>query len=158
MDLEDKKGCLMTLDRPHQNMAYLLDNNDINQENIWYIDPVNNLAGEKKVYRRNVDAVNNAFEIEKLPKILEEKCKKRDDFGGLENIDFVLIDNLGPMLNYNNIEKIQEFLRSFKDLIISQDDLIGCLVMDSNCNKELDSIVRDYVKTIINVQKLKEDI
>lgn len=158
LDLEDKKGYFMTLDRPHQNMAYLLSNYKINQENIWYIDNVNHLSGNKKIYRNNVDAVENAFQIEKLTEILKEKQGKRNDFGNLENIDFVLIDNLAPMLNYNNIENIQEFLSSFEELIISHDNLIGCLVMDSNSNKNLDRIVRKHVKTVIDVKKLKEDI
>ena len=158
LDLEDKKGYFMSLDRPHQNMAYLLNNHDINQENIWYIDTVNHLSRRKRVDRENVDFVNNAFQIEKLAGILEEKEGKRKDFGTLENIDFVLIDNLSTVSNYNNIDKIQDFLSSFEDLIISHDNLIGCLVMDSDSNEELDRIVRKHVKNIINVKKLKEDI
>jgi len=158
LDLEDKKGYFMSLDRPHQNMAYLLNNHNINQENIWYIDTVNHLSGREQVKRENVDVVNNAFQIEKLAGILEEKEGKRKDFGTLENIDFVLIDNLTPMLNYNKIKKIQDFLSSFKDLIVSHDNLIGCLVMDSDSNEDLDEIVRKHVKNVINVKKLKEEI
>jgi len=158
LDLEDKRGYFMSLDRPHQNMAYLLDNHDINQENIWYIDTVNHLSGRERIDRKNVDFVNNTFQIEKLAGILEEREGKRNDFGTLENIDFVLIDNLAPMLNYNNIEKIQEFLSSLEDLIVSHDNLIGCLVMDSDSNQDLDRSVRRHVKNVINVKKLKEEI
>ncbi|MEF8832614.1 MAG: hypothetical protein V5A66_03740 [Candidatus Thermoplasmatota archaeon] len=158
LDLEGKKGYYITLDRPHQNMAYLLNNHDINQENIWYIDTVTNIAGEKKANKENVELLDNAFQIEKLTQSLKGDGGKRDDFGSLGDIDFILIDNLGPMLNYNKIEKIQEFVSSFEELVISQDDLIGCLVMDSDINKDLDSTVRDHVKTVINVKKLKEDL
>ncbi len=157
LDLEDKKGYFMTLDRPHQNMAYLLNNHDINQENLWYIDTVSHLSGGKKVDRENVDLVDNIFQIEKLTEVLK-KGEKRNDLGTLGEIDFVLIDNLGPMLNYNNIENIEDFVSSFKELIFSHDNLIGCLVMDSESNKDLDKVVRRYVKNVIEVKKLKEDI
>ncbi|MFW5945417.1 MAG: hypothetical protein ACOCTN_00905 [Candidatus Natronoplasma sp.] len=158
LDLEDKKGYFMSLDRPHQNMAYLLNNHDINQENIWYIDTVSHLSGGKKVDRENVDLVDNIFQIEKLTEVLKRKERKSDRFGTLGDVDFVLIDNLGPILNYNNIEKIEEFVSSFKELIFSYDDLIGCLLMDSDTNKDLDKVVRKHVKNVIDVKKLKEDI
>jgi len=158
LDLEDKKGYFMTLDRPHQNMAYLLNNHQINQKNIWYIDTVNYLSGKKKIYRKNVEAVKNAFEIEKLTEILEETGEKRNGFRTLEDIDFVLIDNLAPMLNYNNMENIQEFLSSFEELIISHNNLLGCLVMDSDSNEDLDKIVKKHMKNVVDVKKLKEDI
>ncbi len=158
LDLEDKKGYFMTLDRPHQNMAYLLDNHDINQNNIWYIDSVNHLSGNQKVYRNNVDVVDNAFEIETLTETLKEKKKRGEDFGTLDNIDFVLIDNLAPMLNYNNIDDMQKFLSSFEELITSYETLMGCIVMDSDSNPELDNIVKKHIKSIIDIKKLKEDI
>jgi len=158
LDLEDKKGYFLTLDRPHQNMAYLLNNHDINQENIWYIDTVSHLSGRKRVDRENVDLVDNIFQIEKLTEVLKRKERKNDSLGTLGEIDFVLIDNLGPMLNYNNIEKIEEFVSSFKELILSHDNLTGCLLMDSNSNEDLDKVVKRYVKNVIDVKKLKEDI
>jgi len=158
LDFEDKKGYFITLDRPHQNMAYLLDNHDINQKNIWYIDSVRHLSGKMKIDRENVDFVDNAFQIEGLAGVLNEEKGKRNDFGTLDDIDFILIDNLGPMLNYNNIEKIKDFVSSFEDIISSHDNLIGCLVMDSDSNEDLNRIIRRHVNNVIDIRKLKEDI
>ncbi|MBS3789584.1 MAG: hypothetical protein KGY66_01560 [Candidatus Thermoplasmatota archaeon] len=161
LELKGKKGYFVSLDRPHQNMSYLLQNHDISQENIWYIDAVSHMSGSKRIGKKNVeenvDFVDNTFQIEEFVEFFKEKGVKRKNFGSLEDIDFILIDNVFPILNYNNIEKIQEFLSSFEELIASHENLFGLIVMNSNSHDNLDRIIKRHVKTVIDVKKLKED-
>lgn len=157
LDIKDKKGYFVVLDRPHQYMAYLLHMHDISQENIWYIDTVTHMSGQEKVEKDNVDFVEGPFHIEHLFDALEPKSEEQSNFASPEEIDFVLIDNISSMLNYNSIEKAEEFIESFKELIDKSEGIMGCLVIDSDSYPELDSIIRNYLDEAIEIDSIKED-
>lgn len=157
LDLEDEKGFFVALDRPYQNMDYLLSNHNIDREKIWYIDTATHLSGERKKDKKNVDFVNKSFEIERLVDVFKDD-NDRDGFGSLSEVNFVLIENLSPMLNYNSLEKIEEFVDSFTEMINRHDHLLGCLVMDSEAHEELYEVVRKYVSEVIDVKDLKEEL
>lgn len=156
LDLGENKGFFVALDRPYQNMDYLLSNHDIDRGKIWYIDTVTGLSDKEKKDKGNVDFVNKSFEIERLTEVFEED-KNRDGFGTIDEVNFVLIENLSPMLNYNSLEKIETFVKSFSEMIERHDQLLGCIVMDSAAHEELYELVRKYLKNIIDVKDLKEE-
>ncbi|MFP4000365.1 MAG: hypothetical protein ACLFU5_00480 [Thermoplasmata archaeon] len=156
LDLEDKKGFFVALDRPYQNMDYLLKNHDIDRRKIWYIDTVTGISGEKKKEMKNVDFVNKSFEIENMVEVFERDTD-RDGFGSMGDVDFVLIENLSPMLNYNSIEKIEKFVKSFSDMIDRYENVLGCIVMDSEAHEELYERVRKFVNHTIEVKDLMEE-
>ncbi len=158
LDMEEKKGYFVVLDRPHQYMAYLLHMHDVSQENIWYIDTVTHMSGQKKVDRDNVDFVEGTFHIEQLFDAFEPGSDKESHFASPEDIDFVLIDNISSMLNYNSMDKIEEFVKSFKELISEYDDLMGCLVIDADSHPDLDKVIQKHISPVIDIKKFKEDL
>ncbi len=158
LDMKDTKGYFVVLDRPHQYMAYLLHMHDVSQENIWYIDTVTHMSGQERVEKDNVDFVDGPFHIEHLFDAFEPKSKKESNFASPEDIDFVLIDNISSMLNYNSMEKAEEFIKSFKELIDKSDGVMGCLVIDSDSHPELDSIIKKYLDKFIEIDSLKEEL
>lgn len=158
LDVKDKKGYFVVLDRPHQYMAYLLHMHDVSQENIWYIDTVTHMSGQEKVEKDNVDFVEGPFHIEHLFKALEPKSEKQSNFASPDEIDFVLIDNISSMLNYNSIEKAEEFIQSFKELIDQSGGITGCLVIDSESHPELDSKIKKHLDDSIDIDSIKEEL
>ncbi|MFP3871331.1 MAG: hypothetical protein ACLFVL_00420 [Candidatus Aenigmatarchaeota archaeon] len=157
LDLEGKKGCFVVLDRPHQYMAYLLHMHDISQENIWYIDTVSRMSGQEKEEGENVNFVKGPFYLEHLFDAFESDDEKGTPLGSSEEVDFVLVDNISSMLNYNTMEKVEEFIRSFKDLISDSNGMVGCLVIDSSSYPQLDKTIKGHIDSYINIEDCQED-
>ncbi len=158
LDMEDKKGYFVVLDRPHQYMAYLLHMHDISQENIWYIDTVTHMSGGRKVDNENVDFIEGAFHIEQLFEKFEKNRSDDHQFASPNDVDFILIDNISSMLNYNSMEKVEEFVESFRSLVKNYENLTGCLVIDSDSHPELDKVIQKHVNPVIDVKKFKEEL
>lgn len=158
LDMKDQKGYFVVLDRPHQYMAYLLHMHDISQDNIWYIDTVTHMSGEQKVDNENVDFIEGAFHIEQLFEKFDERESENSQFAQPDEVDFVLIDNISSMLNYNSMDNVEEFVKSFKELVDGYDNLMGCLVVDSDSHPDLDKVVRKYINPVIDVDKFKEEL
>ncbi len=156
LDFEKSKGFFVALDRPYQNMDYLLKNHGIDREKIWYIDTVPRLPREKKGSEKNVDFVDKTFEIENLMEVFESG-KDRDGFGTLDDVDFILIDNLSSMLSYNSLDKVEQLVGTFREMINIHDHLLGCIVMDTEAQKELYDVVKKHVNKVIDVRDLKEE-
>ncbi len=156
LDLEKKKGFFVALDRPYQNIDYLLKNHDIDRERIWYIDTVPRLSKEKKGNEKNVDFVDKTFEIENLMEVFESG-KDRDGFGTLDDVDFILIENLSSMLSYNSLDKVEQFVGTFREMINIHDHLLGCIVMDTEAHQKLYDVVKKHVNKVIDVRDLKEE-
>lgn len=156
LDLEGEKGYFVVLDRPHQYMAYLLHMHDINQENIWYIDTVTSMSGEEKVDRDNVNFVDGPFHIDHLIDVFEPGEEKGSRFASIDETDFVLIDNISSMLNYNSIDKVEEFIKLFKKMIDDSSGMLGCFVIDSDSHPELSKVLKEHIETHIDIDDCKE--
>ncbi len=157
LDIKKKKGFYVALDRPHQNMDYLLSNHGIDRDNIWYIDTVTHISGGEKVESRNVEFVDMSFEIENLMEVFEEDGNSKGS-PSLDDVDFILLENLSAMMNYNSIESIEKFIECFDRVIHDHEDLMGCLVMDTNAHENLSEVVNGYLDKIIDVKKIKEEL
>ncbi|MBS3817263.1 MAG: hypothetical protein KGY76_06840 [Candidatus Thermoplasmatota archaeon] len=158
LDIKDKKGYFVVLDRPHQYMAYLLHMHDVSQENIWYIDTVTHMSGQEKVEGDNVDFVEGPFHIEKLFEAFKPKGENQSHFASPEEIDFVLIDNISSMLNYNSMDKVEDFIGSFRELIEESDAIVGGLVIDNESHPELNEVIRKHLDKFIDIEDIKEEL
>lgn len=157
LDYEHKKGYFVVLDRPHQYMAYLLHMHDISQENIWYIDTVTHMSGTEKVDSDNVDFVKGPFHIEHLFDAFEPEKNDNSHFASPQEIDFVLIDNISSMLNYNSIDKVEEFIESFHKLVQSREDLMGFVTIDKNSHADLYDVISKHFDNVIDIEELKNE-
>ena len=156
LDYESKKGYFVVLDRPHQYMAYLLHMHDISQENIWYIDTVTHMSGTEKVESDNVDFVKGPFHIEHLFDAFQPESEGETHFASPKEIDFVLIDNISSMLNYNSMDKIEEFIESFHHLIQSRNNLMGCVTIDKDSHSGLYKMISKHFDNVIDIEELKK--
>lgn len=160
MDIKGKKGLFVNLDRPHQYISYLLNMHDVNQENLWYIDTITNMSGQEKKQSDNVSFIDDPFHIEELFEKFDSEVKTglKDEFGFIENVDFILIDNISTMLDYNKIVKVDEFIRIFYDFIEEHPNLIGGMTIDSDSNPELNELVNGYFEFSIDVEELQKEV
>ena len=137
---QGKHGLFVTVDRPHQYMAYLLDLHKIPKDGLLFLDIISRFSGESG--KTSVADANTAspFRINELLDLLESGGGGRDprtskiDFGLL---DFVMIDNLGAMLSYNEMDDVASFMQKYLRLVSRYGRLFTAIVIDVRAHPDL---------------------
>ncbi len=154
---EKKKGVAVVLDRPHQYLAYLLHLHHINQKNISYVDAITHFSGETVESSPNsISYTDGPFHIELLLNAFGDGYN--GDFHkkpiNLREMDFILIDNMSTMLNYNTMSMISDFLQNFFQVIGDVDGLSTIFPLDSQAHSELHNLVSPYVHRNIDMREV----
>lgn len=137
---QGKNGLFITIDRPHNYMTYLLDLNKIPRDRLQFLDIIGRFSGEAP----RVDGTRpggTPFMIGELVDLLESGGGSRDDprtasidFGIL---DFIMIDNLGSMLTYNELADVAKFVQRYMRLVERYGRLFTAIVMDVRAQPDL---------------------
>ncbi len=160
IDINNEAGLFVVLDRPHQYMSYLLHMHDITQENLWYIDTVSHMSGEKAKDNDNVNFLDGPFHVEDLFESFEAHIDigSKGKFTDIDNINFILVDNVSTMLNYNTTDRVKKFIELFKDFIDNHAHLLGGITIDPESNPELNDIVNEYFDYKIDIETIKKEV
>ncbi|MFP4142343.1 MAG: hypothetical protein ACLFT7_03250 [Thermoplasmata archaeon] len=158
LDLEDKKGYFIAIDRPHQYMAYLLNMHEVDYDHLWFIDTVSQVSGQKNVNSDNVNFLDGPFHIEQLLSVFEGASENsKNSLTSIDENDFIMIDNIFSMLKYNTKESVEDFVGSFRELLSRYEGIIGTLVLDSESNPDLYDLIKNYVNKKINLEGMKDE-
>jgi len=137
---QGKHGLFVTVDRPHQYMTYLLDLHKIPRDDLLFLDIISRFSGES-INACDTDAnTASPFRISELLDLLEnggggrDKRTARIDFGLL---DFIMIDNLGAMLSYNELDDVAAFIQKYLRLVERYGKLFTAIVIDVRAQPEL---------------------
>ncbi|MGM0510306.1 MAG: hypothetical protein ACQESD_04175 [Thermoplasmatota archaeon] len=160
LDLESGSGVFIVLDRPHQYMSYLLNLHGVNQEELWFVDTVTHTSGIERKEGDNVNFLEGPFHSDNMLKAIESKCggKDSENLLRLEKIDFLMIDNIATMLNYNSIEKVENFIISFKKFQKDHANITGAMTIDKVSNPELNEILIEHFDYMIDIDDLKKEV
>jgi len=138
-----KQGIFITIDRPHTYMEHLLVMQKIkNRHRLSYIDAIGDYSGSEinSVEKRAV--TTTPFHIERLPDELIKGIKNRGSVIDMKRNDFILIDNLAAMLNYNTLEDTVKFVDRYLKAIALYNSIFTALFIDSRNYPELyDAII-----------------
>ncbi len=155
-----KKGILVTLDRPHQYMEHLLRMHRINYENLLFIDTIARFSGNilsDNLNVGNVRILNSPFQIDLLPELFastpEEKVGVEDKID-ITGVDFILIDNVATMLNYNDPTSVESFLENYMAKFSNLNNILISLTLDSVAYNSLYQAARRLFDREINVDDL----
>ena len=137
---QGKHGLFVTVDRPHQYMTYLLDLHKIPKDDLLFLDIISRFSGESSKACDTDANTASPFRISELLDLLENGGGGRDqrtakiDFGLL---DFVMIDNLGAMLSYNELDDVAAFIQKYLRLVERYGRLFTAIVIDVRAQPEL---------------------
>jgi hypothetical protein len=137
---QGKHGLFVTVDRPHQYMKYLLDLHKIPRDDLLFLDIISRFSGESLKAGDNEANTATPFRISELLDLLENGGGGRDkrtakiDFGLL---DFVMIDNLGAMLSYNELDDVAAFIQKYLRLVTRYGRLFTAIVIDVRTQPDL---------------------
>jgi hypothetical protein len=142
---QGKHGLFVTVDRPHQYMTYLLDLHKIPKDDLLFLDIISRFSGESSKACDTETNTASPFRISELLDLLENGGGGRDrrtakiDFGLL---DFVMIDNLGAMLSYNELDDVAAFIQKYLRLVERYGRLFTAIVIDVRAQPDLYQAVR----------------
>ena len=137
---QGKHGLFVTVDRPHQYMTYLLDLHKIPRDDLLFLDIISRFSGETSMVCDTETNTASPFRINELLDLLEQGGGGRDkrtakiDFGLLE---FIMIDNLGAMLSYNEMDDVAAFIQKYLHLVERYGRLFTAIVIDVRAQPDL---------------------
>jgi len=163
--LKDMKlrGMLITIDRPHQYISYLLDLQKIPQSNLIYLDMISRLScnKSKKEYINvcftdgpyEIGFLNNLFENSVwTPPVVESLSKRYLD---LKELDFIMIDDIAALLKYMDNDGVEEFIREYSSSIRRLKTVISPMVIDANKHRQLFPLLKEDSEGIILINVAK---
>ncbi|MFO8110782.1 MAG: hypothetical protein R6U17_09750 [Thermoplasmata archaeon] len=159
LDIEHLTGYFIALDRPHQYMSYLLHMHNVSQENLWFVDAVTYHSGTKQEAGDNVEFVEGPFHIETLFDTFELIDQgKGASYIAMDRVDFIIVDNISTMLNYNELDQVEKFIVSFNEFIGKRPHITGGITVDPDPNPELKDLLLNHNGHSIDLEKLKKDV
>ncbi len=159
LDIQKKSGLFTVLDRPHQYMSYLLNMHGVSQENLWFIDAVTHTSGQELKRSRKVNFLASPFHVDRLLEDIEfYSNNKTKGFIPLQKVDFLMIDNIATMLNYNMMRKVEDFVVSLSDFQKEYDHIVISVTIDRESNPKLCEVLLEYFDSIIDTEELKNEI
>ncbi len=155
--LEDKKkrGITVVLDRPHGYLTHLLTLHKVDQTNLLYADTVTKLSSSVPIeIQENVIYTNGPFHLDLLLNLFldgqidDSQTAKTD----LDDIDFILIDNIATALAYNTMTSVENFLRTLRELI-STKNILFVAGIDADAHKTLYWLLKRYITNEIKIEE-----
>ncbi len=157
----NKRGIFISIDRPHRYMGHLLRIHRINYANLLFIDTITTFSSDKfedTVGESNVKIIESPFQIHLLPELLSMNSDKYDNVGykiDLTDVDFIIIDNIAAMLNYNDHIMVEGFLESYLNKLTENRNILTPILLDRNTHFSLYEAVRRLCDREIDVNELE---
>lgn len=157
----NKKGILITIDRPHQYMEHLLRMHRINYNNLLFIDTIARFSGNKlsdNLDVGNVRIMDSPFQIDLLPGLFS---LNQGDLDGVEDkiditgVDFILIDNVATILNYNDPNMVERFLENYMAKFSNLNNIFISLTLDRVTHNSLYQVARRLFDKEIDIEMLR---
>lgn len=159
LDIEGESGFFISLDRPHQYMAYLLRMHDVDDKDLWFIDAITHMSGTRVQEKEQVDFLEGPFHIETLFNTFDFGAETSTHaIPSPEMVDFFLIDNIATMLNYNDMNRVEEFIISFSGFINDHKHIIGGVTIAKETHPELSEILISHFDYMIDIEELKKEL
>ncbi len=144
-DIDKKRGLVITLERPHHYLTYLLGIQGINQRNITYVD----LAYSK---------------TKKIKFPIKITGKERHLIGGfisgdsvnLKNFEFVMIDNVSTARMYMARDSLFKFVHYLADTT-KKAGASFILSLDASKEEDLINSLNDFQYEIINFEEVMKN-
>ena len=138
------KGIFITIDRPHQYTASLLTLHGISQERLVYIDAISRISGETESNVSNVRFINGPYDmnfLDDISSISSAAGAISTQTINLEDMDFILIDDISALTKYQEKEGVRKMIDSYIASIDKVKDIMAPIVLDVNQNKFIYEVI-----------------
>jgi hypothetical protein len=144
--LRKEKGMCVSIDRPHSYTQMALKKQNVPQDGLIYIDAITKLAGVR-AEESKVTFLASGYS----PRILSDLFSRaylaegvQRYFVNLDELNFILLDNIAVMLQYATLEKTRKFMVDLMEMLKKFTAMRAILVVDPQTSGEVLAIARSF--------------
>jgi len=158
-----KNGIFVSIDRPHKYMEHLLRMHKVDYSELAFLDTIAAYSADQFNIgntTNNVKILDSPFQIHLLPEMFSLNSITGD---GMESridvsyVDFILIDNIASMLNYNDFAMVETFLENYLNSLPLANNILIPVVLDSRTHESLYNVAKRLVDYEIVVDGMGQD-
>jgi hypothetical protein len=148
-------GMFVSVDRPHSYTYAALKKQGVPQHGIIYIDIISKLTGI------NTEETQVKFTASGYaPKILSDYFSRAyipegamRHFINLDEMNFIIVDNIGVMLQYATMDRVKKFTADLLELLKKYASMRAVFIVDPEAAPEVHSYLKGFIEKEIPVME-----
>jgi tetratricopeptide (TPR) repeat protein len=152
---ENLKGIYICINHPSYLVDKLLRTHQIPTQNLSYLDFITPISGILQDAGENVHGIDNAFSLDSLldaMNIESEQFFEQSDFD-LNNIDFIMVDNISNLITFATQEKIKQFTENLINIIRKTTLVYGIIFLESKSEPEVQKSIESYFDKVVTIKE-----
>jgi hypothetical protein len=144
--VRNEKGICVSIDRPHSYMQFALKKLDVPQDGLIFIDAISKLTGQRSegsMVRFLADGLSLPILDDLFSRAYVAEGAERH-FVKLEDLNFLLVDNVNVILQYCSMDKTRNLLSGLADMVKKYTSMRTIFVLDPGSNRE----IYDFLKPL----------
>jgi hypothetical protein len=108
----DERGIIITIDRPHQYLMQALKAQEIPTHHLVVLDVIARYSADINEECRVCSFMDGPFNIDRAPEAVRAmSIVDKEGTVDIASCSFILVDNMGALLPYNSLPKVESFVR-----------------------------------------------
>jgi hypothetical protein len=139
-----KRGVVITIDRPHQYLMQALKAQNIPASQLIVMDVIARYSADISDESMIYSMMDGPFNIDRAPEALRSmSIVERDTTIDINACSFILVDNMGALLPYNSLPKVEAFVKGLAALTKMGNDRRLVLVVDGERQQLMVEMLRN---------------
>jgi hypothetical protein len=155
LQARSEKGIYVSIDRPHSYTQQNLKMLGVPQDGIIYIDAISKLTGQR-AEASQVRFLADGFTLPLLDDLFSRAFVAdgvQKHFVKMEDLNFILLDNVNAMLQYVSFDKASKMLSGLTDLIRKYTAMKIFIVLDPGSSPELYTFIKTLTDREIPIRE-----
>jgi hypothetical protein len=148
-----KRGVVITIDRPHQYLMQALKVQDIPIHQLVVLDVIARYSADISDESQVLSIMDGPFNIDRAPEALKSmSIVDKEETIDINSCSFILVDNMGALLPYNSLPKVEGFVKGLAALTRAGPDRRLVLVVDGERQQLMVEMLRkmNAVRAVIS--------
>ncbi|MEI6796210.1 MAG: hypothetical protein WCK39_05030 [Methanomassiliicoccales archaeon] len=108
----NERGIIITIDRPHQYLMQALKAQEIPTSHLVVLDVIARYSADINEECRVCSVMDGPFNIDRAPEAVRAmSIVENSGTIDIASCSFILVDNMGALLPYNNLPKVESFVK-----------------------------------------------
>ncbi len=152
---EELKGLYICINHPSKLIDKVLKTHQIPTKDLIYLDFFTSLTGVYSNMNDNIYFIDNAFSLDAILNAMQVGPKgSSNKFNfDLENIDFILVDNISSLITYTTQEKIQQFIEDLIKNIRKLTAVYGIVIVDNKTSPKIQKLIEHYFDKSVTIKE-----
>jgi len=150
-----EKGICISIDRPHSYIQFALKKMDVPQDGLIFIDAISRLTGQRSegsVTRFLAGGLSLPILDDLFSRAYVAEGAERH-FVNIEDLNFLLVDNVNVMLQYCSMEKTRKLLSGLTDMVKKYTSMRTIFVLDPASGREIYDFLKPLSDRQLSVQE-----